>query len=61
MNIEIFLGVICAILLYVAYETLKLKKKQKEYDTKRKQRKAGSPRKGNRKANRTSGKAANIK
>ena len=61
MNIEIFLGVICVILLFVAYETLKLKRKQKENDRKRKQRKAGSPRKGNRKANRTGGKTTNSK
>jgi len=61
MNIEIVLGVVCAILLYVTWETIKLKKKQKEHDTKRKQRKAGSPRKGNRKSNRSNGKATNSK
>ena len=58
---EIFLGVLCVILLYVAYETLKLKQKQKENERRRKQRKAGSPRKGYRKANRASGKATNSK
>tara|TARA_Y100001938_G_scaffold148602_1_gene232829 strand:+ start:44274 stop:44453 length:180 start_codon:yes stop_codon:yes gene_type:complete len=58
---EVFLGVLCVILLFVAYETLKLKQKQKENERRRKQRKAGSPRKGNRKANRTGGKATNSK
>ncbi len=58
---EIFLGVICVILLFVTYETLKLKQKQKENERTRKQRKAGPPRKGNRKTNRTGGKAANSK
>ena len=58
---EVFLGVLCVILLYVAYETLKLKRKQKENERRRKQRKAGPPRKSYRKTNRTSGKAASIK
>ena len=58
---EVFLGVVCVILLFVAYETLKLKQKQKEHDTKRKQRKAGPSRKSYRKTNRTGGKAANSK
>jgi len=58
---EVFIGVICVILLYVAYETLKLKKKQKENDTKRKQQKTGPSRKGNRKTNRQGGAARNSK
>ena len=58
---EVFLGVICVILLFVAYETLKLKKKQQEHERKRKQRKAGPPRKSYRKTNRTGGKVANSK
>jgi len=58
---EIFLGVLCVILLYVAYETLKLKEKQKDNERRRKQKKTGSPRKGYRKTNRSSGKAANSK
>ena len=58
---EVFLGVICVILLFVAYETLKLKQIQKENDRKRKQRKTGSPRKSYRKTNRESGKARNSK
>ncbi len=60
MNIEIVLGVICVILLFIAWETIKLKKKEKENEQ-RKQQKTGSPRKGNRKANRTSGKATSSK
>ena len=35
---EVFLGVLCVILLYVAYETLKLKRKQKENERRRKQK-----------------------
>jgi hypothetical protein len=58
---EVFLGVVCVILMYVTWETIKLKKKQKEHDTKKKQRKTGSSRKGNRKANRPSGKATSSK
>ena len=58
---EVFIGVLCVILLYVAYETLKLKQKQKENERRRKQRKTGSPRKGNRKTNRSNSKAANSK
>ena len=58
---EVFLGVVCVILLFVTYETLKLKQIQKENDRKRKQRKTGSPRKGYRKTNRKSGKARDSK
>ena len=58
---EVFLGVVCVILLFVTWETIKLKQKEKENERRRKQRKAGSPRKGNRKANRSSGKATNSK
>ena len=58
---EVFLGVVCVILLFVKWETIKLKQKEKENERKRKQRKARPPRKSYRKANRTSGKAANSK
>ena len=58
---EVFIGVLCVILLYVAYETIKQKQKEKENERRRKQKKARPPRKGNRKANRSNSKAANSK
>ena len=65
---EVFLGVICVILLFVAYETLKLKQKQKENERRKFSKKSGgarksgkTPRKSNRKADRTSGTATNSK
>ena len=59
---EVFLGVVCVILLFVAYETIKLKQKEKDNEKrKRKQRKAGPSRKGNRKTNRQGGAARNSK
>ena len=60
-NMEIFLGVITVILLYVTFETVKLKQKEKENERKRKQQKTGSPRKSYRKTNRSSGKTTNSK
>ena len=57
---EVFLGVICVILLFVAYETLKLKQKQKENERRRKQRKTGPPRKSYRKTNKKNGAARGI-
>ena len=58
---EVFLGVVCVILLFVTWETIKLKQKEKENERRRKQKKTGSPRKGNRKTNRSNSKAANSK
>jgi amino acid permease len=58
---EVFLGVICVILIYVTWEVIKQKQKEKENERRRKQKKARPPRKGNRKANRSNSKAANSK
>ena len=58
---EVFIGVVCVILLFVAYETIKEKQKEKENERKRQQRKTGSSRKGNRKTNRQGGAARNSK
>ena len=54
---EVFLGVLCVILLFVAYETLKLKQKQKENE---RRRKTGPPRKSYRKTNKKNGAARGI-
>ena len=56
---EVFLGVVCVILLFVTWETIKLKQEEKENERKRQQRKTRSSRKGNRKTNRKSGAARN--
>ena len=58
---EVFLGVICVILLYVTWEMIKQKQKERNNESKRKQRKTGSSRKSYRKTNRTGDKATNIK
>ena len=58
---EVFLGLVTVILLYVTWETIKLKRKEKENDRKSKQRKTGPSRKGNRKANRGNSKAKDSK
>ena len=58
-GLELFFTVVCVILLYVTWETIKQKKKENE--RKRKQRKTGSTRKSYRKTNRSNGKATNSK